>query len=412
MQVQLLKQRIKEELQIATASRRLRLDEAEEVRQMEVALAEREKQIRLRAERQSRDEAMQRDQLRQAEADRLAREMLDKKQRQTATGRIDVRGSADSKKTTNNRRSAHTALTSRHGAGRQRHRRHGSDPTVAKFSPIEEDYDLDSWLRRYRLTDGNLDSRLYSLAGSGRLAANLPPAYPPPRARSATRSKAPAPAAVQAHWASDDDSAAALKGFGGTLPLPRRAYYNPDITASSAHRALSRSSEMLAKLSMLEKESRLCGSHSESSLPLTSLPVPRARTPTYFSDGDDGADVVSAIRDREERKLQLQMEIGLRKLQLEETRYLQNELQKLAEMPDITPLEIDRARNLYRQRVRLHEQVSLSLLTSAFIDLFICLASESVTPFVLIHSIVYCVYRVYLWKIFGCLQTCMASAVR
>jgi len=346
-QVKLLKQRIKEELQIATASRRLRLDEAEEVRQMEVALAERERQIRLRAERQSRDEAMQRDQLRQAEADRLAREKVAKKQRQTA-GRIDVRTSPDGKKTSNSRRSAHTAVASRHGTGRQRHRRHGSDPTVAKFSPIDEDYDLDSWLRRYRLTDGNLDSRLYSLSGSGRLAANLPYG----RARSATRSKTAAPI----HWASDDDTAA-LKGFGGTLPLPRRTYLTPDVTASAAHRALSRSSEMLAKLSMLEKESRLCGSHSESSLPLTSLPVPRARTPTYFSDGDDGADVVSAIRNREERKLQLQMEIGLRKLQLEETRYLQNELQKLAEMPDITPLEIDRARNLYRQRVRLHEQV-------------------------------------------------------
>jgi len=350
-QVQLLKQRIKEELQIATASRRLRLDEAEEVRQMEVALAERERQIRLRADRQSRDEAMQRDQLRQAEADRLAREKIEKKQRQTA-GRIDVRTSPDGKKASNSRRSAHAAVTSRHGGGtgRQRHRRHGSDPTVAKFSPIEEDYDLDSWLRRYRLTDGNLDSRLYSLSGSGRFAANLPYG----RARSATRSKAGAPT----HWASDDDSAA-LKGFGGTLPLPRRTF-NPDVTASTAHRALSRSSEMLAKLSMLEKESRLCGSHSESSLPLTSLPVPRARTPTYFSDGDDAGDVVSAIRNREERKLQLQMEIGLRKLQLEETRYLQNELQKLAEMPDITPLEIDRARNLYRQRVRLHEQVGVS----------------------------------------------------
>ena len=348
--MKLLKQRIKEELQIATASRRLRLDEAEEVRQMEVALAEREKQIRLRAERQSRDEEMQRDQMRQAEADRLAREQLEKKQR-LAAGRIDVRTSPDSKKTSNNRRSTHAAAVAsrHHGGARQRHRRHGSDPTVAKFSPIEEDYDLDSWLRRYRLTDGNLDSRLYSLAGSGRLAANPPYG----RARSATRSKVGA-TTTTAHWASDDDSA--LKGFGGTLPLPRRTY-NPDITASSAHRALSRSSEMLAKLSMLEKDARLCGSHSESSLPLTSLPVPRARTPTYFSDGDDGGDVVSAIRNREERKLQLQMEIGLRKLQLEETRYLQNELQKLAEMPDITPIEIDRARNLYRQRMRLHEQV-------------------------------------------------------
>ena len=164
VQVQLLKQRIKEELQIATASRRLRLDEAEEVRQMEVALAERERQIRARAERQVRDEAMQRDQLRQVEADRLAREKLDKKQqRQT---RIDAaaRASPDSAKKTasNSRRSA---VPSRHGAGRQRHRRHGSDPTVAKFSPIEEDYDLDSWLRRYRLTDGgNLDSRLYPVS--------------------------------------------------------------------------------------------------------------------------------------------------------------------------------------------------------------------------------------------------------
>lgn len=202
-----------------------------------MALAERERQIRLRAERQSRDEAAQRDQLRQAEADRLAREKIEKRQRQT--------GDASKKATSNSRRSA--AVTSRHGGtGRQRHRRHGSDPTVAKFSPIEEDYDLDSWLRRYRLTDaGNLaDSRLYPQPG--RLAGALPYG----RARSATRSKATG-AAAPAHWASDDDTAA-LKGFGGTLPLPRRTL-NPDLTATSAHRALSRSSEMLAKLSMLEK---------------------------------------------------------------------------------------------------------------------------------------------------------------
>jgi len=115
-----------------------------------------------------------------------------------------------------------------------------------------------------------------------------------------------------------------------------------------------------------ESRGGLIGSHSESSLPLGPLPggpVPRSRTPTYFSDGDDAAaataDVVSAIRSREERKLALQMEIGLRKLQLEETRYLQNELAKLAEMPDISPIDIDRARNLYRQRVRLHEQVTV-----------------------------------------------------
>ena len=52
------------------------------------------------------------------------------------------------------------------------------------------------------------------------------------------------------------------------------------------------------------------------------------------------------------------MEIGLRKLQMEETMYLQNELRKLAEMPDITPVDMDKARNLYRQRMKLRERVS------------------------------------------------------
>jgi len=124
-----------------------------------------------------------------------------------------------------------------------------------------------------------------------------------------------------------------------------------------------------------ESRGGLIGSHSESSLPLGPLPggpVPRSRTPTYFSDGDDAAataDVVSAIRSREERKLALQMEIGLRKLQLEETRYLQNELAKLAEMPDISPIDIDRARNLYRQRVRLHEQVTVPAASASSLQL-------------------------------------------
>jgi hypothetical protein len=115
---------------------------------------------------------------------------------------------------------------------------------------------------------------------------------------------------------------------------------------------------MLAKLSMLDTDaaSGLLVSHSETSLPLTALPALSSRRTHYYSDGDDSGPI-NEVRNRDERKLQLQMEIELRKLQLEETQYLQNELRKLAEMPDLDAYDMDKARSLYRQRLRLREQV-------------------------------------------------------
>lgn len=322
-----LKQRIKEELQIATASRRLELDEAEEVHRMEFTLAEKERERRIKAKRESRDEAWQREQLKQLEADRLELEKLIRK-RQNALAESSLKSLHELKSSL--RMSPQNSLLT---GGK--HRRQNSDPMNTKFSPIDEDLNLENWLKRYGLSgNGKFSPQLVT---SGTLKKNKSASY-----NSRTDPK---------QWDFLDDE---IRNFGGTLPLPRKS--GRDMTSTLPnHKSLSRSSEMLAKLSMLDKQTSLALSHSESSLPLTAMPAMTSRTPTYFSDGDEGG--ISDARIREERKLQLQMEIGLRKLQLEETQYLQNELRKLAEMPEITPIDMDKARSLYRQRVKMRDEV-------------------------------------------------------
>lgn len=339
-QVKALKQRIKEELQIATATRRLLLDEAEEVHRMELALSERDKERRIRAQRESRDEAWQKDQLKQAEADRFELEKLIRK-------RHNAIAESASKYSLKNalRMSQQNQLLQPQQLSGTKHRRQNSDPLASKaFSPIDEDLDLENWLRRYGLSG-------VGASGSGKYSPQLMSSSSLKKFRT-TSTAAVDSGSVAKRWDLPDDG---YRNFGGTLPLQRKTAGGGDWSSSSLqnHKLLSRSSEML---SMLDRHANLIVSQSESSLPLTMQPSLTSRTPTYFSDGDEGGGVTDA-RIREERKLQLQMEIGLRKLQLEETQYLQNELRKLAEMPDITPVEMDKARSLYQQRIKMREQV-------------------------------------------------------
>jgi len=295
---------------------------------MELALAEKERENRIKALRESRDEAWQREQVKQTEADRLELEKL-----------IKLRHAALLESTLKSQLLSKSSLRS--AVANNKHRRQNSDPL--KFSLIDEDLDLESWLRRYGLAEG-------SISVGGKYSPQLMSSVN--TLRKTRPSKADSRTATR-RWDERDEQ---CSNFGGTLPLPRKTARDATYTSQN-HKSMSRSTEMLAKLTMLDKHGNLVLSQSESSLPLTVIPSLMSRTPTYFSDGDDGDVGISDARIREERKLQLQMEIGLRKLQLEETQYLQNELRKLAEMPDITPVDMEKARSLYQQRIKMREQV-------------------------------------------------------
>lgn len=322
--VKSLKQRIREELQIVTASQRLRLDEEEEVRRMEAEMANREKQRRLKAEKEAVEEAAKKE----ADRTKKKREQTDRDQQQRLHATtID---SEKSKLLTSGRVTSTAAppvvAAAHHGTvprlsphaspHRARHRRQNSDPMIAKFSPIEEDRDIEAELHYQRQ---QLSSEARRLAAS---IANYTSPIPVRRNRKYT--------AGLSH----------PTAFEETL---KRYYHTP------VYGSLSRSSDLLAKLSLLDKEARMSSSQSESCLPMTS----RSKTPTYYSDDDD-------VKNKEEKKLLLQMEIGLRKRQLEETKMLQKEIQRLVEMPDISPFEMEKARLLYQQHLRSRDNISAS----------------------------------------------------
>lgn len=318
--VKSLKQRIREELQIVTASLRLRLDEEEEVRRMEAEMAIREKQRRLKAEKEAVEEAAKK------EADKKKKkEEMDKEQRLHTTIDSDKSKLGSGRVTTTAAAPPGVAVTHHStlprispqaSPRRARHRRQNSDPMIAKFSPIEEDRDIETELHYQRQ---QLSSEARRLAAS---LANYTSPLPVRRNRKYT--------AGLSH----------PTAFEETL----KRYYNTPVYGS-----LSRSSDLLAKLSLLDKEARISSSQSESCLPITS----RSKTPTYYSDDDD-------VKNKEEKKLLLQMEIGLRKRQLEETKMLQKEIQRLVEMPDISPFEMEKARLLYQQHLRARDNLSSS----------------------------------------------------
>ena len=256
--VKFLKQRLKEEIQIVTASRRLRIDEQDEIRRMEMLLAQRERQrLAADAEAASAAAAKQRSS-NGARADRT-----------TLATQTKERGGFNATLNQNGATPGQQRVVSPHAlpsSRRVKHKRQISDPVVTKFSPIEEDRDVEHAMNAKMRADFDTVRR------------------PEVRHVEATTRT------VQTR-----NSPNVFVTQISKKPIP----------SSKLSTSLSRSSEVLHDYSIVERDARLMNSQSESCLPVTT--PPQCRTPTF-----------EERRKKERRKNELQQEIDKRKRQLEE----------------------------------------------------------------------------------------------
>ena len=320
-EVKSLKQRIKEEIQIATTSRRLQIDEREEIRLMERELADREGERRQRAAEQARLEAK----IKEAKCKEKEREKeLEKWRELDQQKKLEAEKLLSEQKTKFEARrrggppSASMAalrMSPQASPRRARHKRQNSDPMVAKFSPIEEVRDIENELS-YKL---GLEARRVA-SDVGRFSPQL--SYTRRHLGAATQ---PSTSDVE-HYAFRQ------------APLARST--------------LSRSSEVLSKYSLVERDPRLASSQSESDL-LMSL-THSGPLAAYYDEEDWHV--------KEERKQILQMEIEKRKRALEENARLQSELRRLSESADLSHHEIDEARVRYQQHMRNKEHVPTGII--------------------------------------------------
>jgi len=296
VQIRSLKQRLKEEIQIVTATRRLHLDEMEEIRRMERELEEREKERRIKAETEAKKRADAEARAKAEEAKQARRKMTPPAQ--TLTSRMSPQASPR----------------------RGRHKRQNSDPIIAKFSPIEEHKDIEAEMyNRLGLETATLASDLANSLNAQTLRYNrrLGTITPP------------------VHSDLADFPPISAMRFG----RPLRGH-------------LSRSSETLAYTEMpsMAFQRRLTPSQSETSLPLTMMQ--RSRSPMFFDDDDE-----RGMRIKEEKRQQLQLEIKKRRKQLEENARLQYELRKIRETGDITKQDFDQIKARYNQYIQARERL-------------------------------------------------------
>jgi hypothetical protein len=351
VEVRSLKQRLKEELQIATATRRLHFDEMEEIRQMEKQLKEKERALEEKM-RQEREEAEARkrallsaatvskiptavpavaattsvssvSQGVQVSASMLQPEPINRGYIvpvESKPAKLDPRR----KMTPPSAASASVRISPQASPRRlTRHKRQNSDPMVAKFSPIEEIRDIENDMQKRlgmdlaaRGRNGDIIDR-HTLA-SGRYIRRLGTVTPPAR-----------PELEESY----------MMGF-------------------QARAALSKSSELLNKKGFGEAPPmRLSSSHSETHLPLMA-DRPYSRTPTHFSDDED-------MMMKTEKKHLLQAEIENRKRRIEENARLQHELRQLTKNADITPAEFEEVRKRYQQHIQARERMAQAKLQAA-----------------------------------------------
>ena len=313
-----LKQRVKEEIQIVTASRRLHLDEQEEIRRMERELEERERERRAKLELELQEEAKIKAELearedvrRRAEAEvrlRIEREQLEKQKSEAR------------RKMTPPAQTLTSRMSPQASPRRGRHKRQNSDPIIAKFSPIEEHNDIESDILASLDVDISRAAREISAAlgtprplGSRRLGTVTPPV-----------------------GEFDDMSRLGFKSI----------YYQSP---------MSKSSEFLSHTNRLDY--KLTPSMSETYLPMSGLLPPRSRTPTsYYYDYDDDRLL------KEAKKHKLRVEINKRKKQLEENARLHNEIKKMTEAVDLSRAEFEEIKNKYDsyKKVRTRERLTRS----------------------------------------------------
>ena len=331
IEIKSLKQRIREELQIVTASRRLRLDEEEEVRRMEAEMAEREKKrIEWRPTYEKRYRS-------NSPVIHISKESYDHEPMRSVSNKNDIinkyhkKQSQNSKKSfipINNKRSRQETTPGKHknylySSKPHSFKRQNSDPLISNLVTDTMSSGKTSYSERqhgrnyldYEGIDRKLSDRHYDVQ------------------RIQGRKYMP-------------------KGFAG-----RSGYMD---ATPQGYGSLSRSSDLLFK----HVKPSLANSHSEANLlrdgwsgeaELEERDIFHRRflrTPS-FSHMEENENPLL----REEKKEQLRLEIELRKLQLEEARYLQEQIQRLMAMPDVTSTDISRARSLYQKRRRLDSQI-------------------------------------------------------
>lgn len=263
-----LKKRLQEELRRVTLDRKRKLEELEEIRALQMQIG----------------------------ALKLETELI---QRQAYLARNGKLPPATTQLEQDSRRrglSPSTSLTPRSSPQvtprRQRHKRQSSDPMIAKFSPIKEDKDIEADFQA-KMSD-SADARQSS------------------------------------KYSTDDSSLSGLSDTESTRSEPvsnaRYKKIKPSAYARMFYTGKTNSSERLQPdQGQFNGQMPMSVSRSESQLPGSSRSGSRSgsRTPTYYSDDDEG-------KIKEEKKARLQYEIDKRKRQLEETARLKTELLKLA----------------------------------------------------------------------------------
>ena len=292
--VRAMKQRVKEEIQIVTATRRLQLDEMGEIRRMEGEFDERDRQRRLEAAQEVLDrdirlqtEAMQR---RKEADDRLEQELHFERERESilAEGR---------------RRAEEAALArmSPSTARRAKHKRQNSDPIAAKFSSIEErDLENELMQARFGVDIVNLTSNFYgTLSSTGSL---------PYQRRQITTAQPPAESFAPPGFVDD-------------------SYFRRQTIIQNS---LSKSSELL---SQLPTHSRITSSRSETNLPIS-----------------DELYLYNNLAERvhkENKKHEIEIEIQKRRHQIKEAARLQAELRQMANAAEISRHEFEMVKERY-----------------------------------------------------------------
>lgn len=329
LDVRSMKQRIKEEIQIATATRRLKIDEMEEVRIMERKLADREKIRRLRSEDEARKKAKHKQEEAKEKECIKKLEYEIKKQRDIERQLDKERMEAESKAladkyekaekdqaaimarnkylAANNASLTLTKMSPQASPRRGKHRRQNSDPMLAKFSPIEE-RDIENDMS-YRL---GLEAR--------KLSANLSRFSPQLNRRGLRPGSATPPGT----------------GYTG-FDYPD---YHALMKGSLLTSGRSKSSEILT---MIDKECMLGSSSSETNIPM-SMSLQRSRTHHFPLEEDKLS--------KAEKRQQLQIEIEKRRKALEENARLRQEIQKLTEAANISAYDFEETKSKYKQHVQ------------------------------------------------------------
>jgi len=147
--------RVKDELKIVTATKRLKFDEADEIRMMEAELAERSKERRINKEKEEL-------------AKQTARPMLYDSNSVYKVSEFDVH--------TRTSPSVPGSQDRIYSAINKEHRRQSSDPLFAQFSPIEEDRDFENTLR---LNSQTLPAKYRRLGSLSELRSSTPERHGP-----------------------------------------------------------------------------------------------------------------------------------------------------------------------------------------------------------------------------------------